>query len=152
MNDEFGFNGQTQTPPSPASDQPAASGQAQYSYSQQQTYQQQPQGGYAPPMGSYVPPSAPAGHSGKGGGWIALMRTFLWILFGLICFFGIVLFSRVADENTLVGLLCLAGCVLLAFVTVAGGMIALDAAANIKRIADNSAKIFDLLNWQQYKR
>ena len=63
-----------------------------------------------------------------------LLRVFLWLLFTAICMGGIIFVS-----------------VLLAFVAVASGMVALDAAQNIRCCAINSANILDLLN-QQVKR
>ncbi len=63
-----------------------------------------------------------------------LLRVFLWLLFTAICMGGIIFVS-----------------VLLAFVAVASGMVALDAAQNIRRCAVNSATIPDLLN-RQVKR
>lgn len=168
MNDEFGFHGQNQQPTyqqPPASEQPAAGtqppagGQPQYGgygYGQQQSYT----GGYAPSMGGYTPPpSTPAGRTGRGGGWIMLLRVFLWLLFSAICLVGVILCMQFfheasrynSSECILAGLGCLIGCVFLAFVTVAGGMIALDAAQNIRRCAINSSNILNLLNQQQYK-
>ena len=63
-----------------------------------------------------------------------LLRVFLWLLFTAICMGGIIFVS-----------------VLLAFVAVASGMVALDAAQNIRRCAVNSATIPDLLT-RQVKR
>ena len=80
---------------------------------------------------------------------------FLWIWFGLLCLAGVALcisafytasqVRRGGEEIILAGLGSLVGCVLVAFLSVAGGMVALDAAANIKRCATNSARILDLL-------
>ena len=73
---------------------------------------------------------------------------FLWIWFCLLCLAGLVSFvgfAAMGGVGVLVGLGTLIGCVLLAFLSVAGGMIALDAAANISRCATNSARILDLL-------
>ena len=140
MSDEFGFNQQ------PNGQQPPQGGQPQYGQQQQQ-YGGQAQYSYAPP-----PPQAPVyidGLEGKGAGWIGLLRVILWIYFGLICLVGLVLFvgfSAVGGPGFLAGLLALAGCVLLAFVSVAGGMVALDAAQNIRRTAINSARILEMLN------
>ena len=143
MSDEFGFNQQ------PNGQQPPQGEQAQYGqapYGQPQ-YGGQAQYSYAPP-----PPQGPAyvpGLEGKGAGWIGLLRVILWIYFGLVCVVGLVLFvgfSAVGGPGFLAGLLALAGCVLLAFVSVAGGMVALDAAQNIRRTAINSARILEMLN------
>ncbi len=101
-----------------------------------------PAGGYAPPNGGYVPYRA---KGGKGGGWIGFLRVFLWIWFGLVCLFGVIVCVGWIDINPVIGFLCFLGCVLVAFLSVAGGMVALDACVNIKRCATNSARILDLL-------
>lgn len=144
MNDDFGFQQQGNVPPSGG--QQTGYAPPQGGYGQQQTgYAPPPPGGY-----SYMPPVS--GQSGKGGGWIGLLRTFLWIYFGLICLVGLILFigfSQAGDGGVLMGLLALAGCVLVAFISVAGGMVALDAAQNISRCATNSARILELLQHEK---
>ena len=135
MSNDLGFNNHTRTPytpPAPGSSVPPA-----------------------PP----VPPAAPrsqTGQTGRGGGWIMLLRVFLWLFFAVICLAGLItggaLFMQALDyeEPALLfaGIGTFLGCVFLAFVSVAGGMVALDAAQNIRRCAINSANILDLLNRQ----
>ena len=112
-------------------------------YEQQAQYAQQ-QTAYAPPAGNYAP--VKAGQTGKGGGWIGFLRVFLWIFFGLLCLVGVIGFAGMAANGQGgPGMLILLGCILLAFLSVAGGMIALDAAKNISRCATNSARILELL-------
>ena len=101
----------------------------------------------------------PAGQSGRGGGWIMLLRVFLWLLFTAICMVGIIfgglMIMMGPDAGgfpvVFAGLGIILVSVLLAFVAVASGMVALDAAQNIRRCAINSANILDLLN-QQVRR
>ena len=144
--------------------QQAAGQQAQYGYTQQQAQyayaQQQAQyAAYAAQQQAYTPRPARSQH-GKGGGWITFLRVFLWIWFALLCLAGVVLcvgsfgvasairYSDRAMMMRLTGVGELLGCILLAFLSVAGGMVALDAAANIKRTATNSARILELLQKQ----
>ena len=133
-----------------------ASGQGQQGYQAsgqgQQNYQWQPPaggyGGYQQPGGPSQP-SGPVirGQLGKGAGWIGLLRTVLWIEFGLFVLGGLYSFSALSSQSngTMIGLLVLASCVLVGLLVVGGGMVALDAAANIQRCADNSAHILNLL-------
>ena len=182
MNDEYGYTPQPeqpQTPEQPVSapaapqygQQPAADQQPQYGYGQQ-TAGQQPQYGYGQQAQAaytqqqaqyynqyyaqqYAPPAAGKAADGKGGGWIAFLRVFLWIWFALLCLAGVALCisafyaasqtRRGGEEMILAGIGSLVGCVLMAFLSVAGGMVALDAAANIKRCASNSARILEEL-------
>lgn len=175
VNDEYGYTPQPEAPQAPAEpvsapaapqygQQPTAEQQPQYGYGQQaqnaytqqqaQYYNQYYAQQYAAPS-----PTVKGGGDGKGSGWITFLRVFLWIWFGLLCLAGLVLcvsaFNQASnvrywsnDASTqliLAGLGSLVGCVLLAFLSVAGGMVALDAAANIKRCATNSARILDEL-------
>lgn len=88
-----------------------------------------------------------------------LLRVFLWLLFTVICMVGIfsgglMIMTGLDIEEfapVLAGLGIILVSVLLAFVAVASGMVALDAAQNIRRCAINSANILALLN-QQVKR
>ena len=134
MNTNFGYSNQTRQPYSP------------------------------PPPDSPTPSPAkpdplPAGQSGRGGGWIMLLRVFLWLLFTAICMAGIIFGGLMIMTGpdaggfpvVLAGLGIILVSVLLAFVAVASGMVALDAAQNIRRCAINSANILDLLN-QQVRR
>lgn len=118
-------------------------------FNQQLNCQQQPpQHSCGQPQTTYTPSPA-ISQAGKGTGWIKFLRVFLWIWFALICLAGVIAFVRMIstgyDEAAWMGFLILAGAVLLAFVSIAGGMVALDAAANISRCATNSARILDLL-------
>ena len=131
-----------------------ASGQQYHASAQgQPNYQwQPPAGGY----GGYQQPGGPSqpggpvirGQLGKGAGWIGLLRTVLWIEFALFALGGLYSFTILADQRgagPVVGLLVLAACVLVGLLVVGGGMVALDAAANIQRCADNSAHILNLM-------
>ena len=101
-------------------------------------------GGYQPPAGGYCQPPT-QGQVGKGGGWIGLLRVVLWLEFAMFVIVGLYGFSTMADYEPLMGLLTLAGSVLVGLLVVGGGMVALDAAANIQRCATNSARILDHL-------
>ncbi|MCI9671123.1 MAG: hypothetical protein HFF49_06150 [Lawsonibacter sp.] len=128
-------------------------------------YSNQTRQPYSPPPPDSPTPSPakpdplPAGQSGRGGGWIMLLRVFLWLLFTVICMVGIfsgglMIMTGLDIEEfapVLAGLGIILVSVLLAFVAVASGMVALDAAQNIRRCAINSANILALLN-QQVKR
>ena len=176
MDDEFGFYQQPkqQPEPAPGTQQQSAGGQQQSSSATPPpppppppagSYTP-PAGGYTPPNGGYTPPAGgyynpgkysppyTGGKFGKGGGWIGFLRVFLWIWFGLICLAGLIGFfgsTAAGGKGALLGLLILAAAVLIAFLSVAGGMVALDAAANINRCATNSARILELLQQQQKK-
>jgi uncharacterized membrane protein len=154
MNDEFGSQqgDSRQTPPSYGQPQYGGGqpqyGQPQYGYSQAQS-----QTTYAPPppTGGYAPPPVRS-TGGKGGGWIGFLRVFLWIWFAVICLFGLVVFSFAAVQGGTAaawGLLTLVVSVLIGFLSIAAGMVALDACANLSRCATNSARILDLLQEQK---
>ena len=102
-------------------------------------------GGYQAPAGGYYQ-SPGQGQRGKGGGWIGLLRVVLWLEFAVFAIFGLVGFGSMADREPMLGLLTLAASVLVGLLVVGGGMVALDAAANIQRCATNSAQILDRLN------
>lgn len=109
--------------------------QPQYQSQYQSQYQYQPQ--Y-----QYPPQYQPQLFGGRGGGWITLLRVFLWIEFFSVVFVGAGLFAFFLDDDrVLVGILALVGAVIVAFLSVALGMVLLDAANNIKILADNSAAI-----------
>ena len=132
---------------------------------QQHTSAQQP---YTAPIGtppvspSYVPPVYPqqpaapsyefSGKTGKGMGWIVFMRVILWIIFAGIVITGLVYGIKMFDyrDGELYGILCILSSVLTAFIVVAGGMIALNNATNLRSIAMNTAKTVELL--QEIKR
>ena len=149
MNDEFGFN--QQSPVNPAGS-PAATPQQPYGYAQPNVYTP-PTPPQTPPSYGYAPQTpAAASQGGKGSGWIGLLRVFLWIWFGLLCLGGLVTFIALLSagaRGALLGFGALIGSVLVAFLSVAGGMVALDAAANISRCATNSARILDILQKKQ---
>lgn len=90
--------------------------------------------------------SSMADRSAKGGGWIGLARVFLWIWFAFLCLTGLVAFVvGLATFEILQGLAALLVCAMTAFLSVTGGMVALDAAQNISRCAANSERILELL-------
>lgn len=94
-------------------------------------------------------PAAPAvrvGDTGRGGGWIMFLRILLWFVFSAVCLTGAYLAAEAFRFDQMAALSILAVSVLLAFTLVAGGMVALDSAQNIRRCAINSANILDLLN------
>lgn len=123
MNDEFGFNKQSSQASEPQNDRSLSSTE-------------------------YI--SAATSQAGRGSNWIGFLRIFLWIWFALICLSGVIAFFNLASNGSLLpGLLALIGAALLAFVSVAGGMIALDAASNIQRCATNSARILELMQREQ---
>lgn len=107
---------------------------------------------------AYTPPPAPGnpvypmptqGKSGTGLGWIIFLRVMLWIFFALIeigtlaSIYFMLLYSR--GHAILPAVLTLLGGTLIAFLTVAGGMVALNNATNLRRIAINTAKTLELL-------
>lgn len=110
---------------------------------------------YAPPVHPQQP-IAPSyefsGKTGKGMGWIVFMRVILWIVFAGIVITGVVYGIRMFDyrDGELYGILCILSSVLTAFIVVAGGMIALNNATNLRSIAMNTAKTVELL--QEMKR
>lgn len=122
--------------------QPQYQPQPQY---QQPQYQPQPQ--YRPqpqPQPPYQPQYQPQPQlqRGQGGGWIALLRVFLWIEFICVIIAGVVIFALfIQTRRPLEGIAILIASVLIAFLSVALGMVALDAAKNIKSLTDNSAVI-----------
>lgn len=93
----------------------------------------------------YTAPSH--GKTGSGFGWIVFMRVILWIVFaGIVVsalIIGIGLLGR--RRTQLEGILVILGGILTAFITIAAGMIALNNASNLNKIATNSAKILDEL-------
>ena len=85
-------------------------------------------------------------------GWIVFMRVILWIIFAGIVITGLVYGIKMFDyrDGELYGILCILSSVLTAFIVVAGGMIALNNATNLRSIAMNTAKTVELL--QEIKR
>ena len=116
--------------------------------------------GYVPPVNpGYAPPVYPqqpmpvyefSGKTGKGMGWIVFMRVILWIIFAGMVIGGLVAGVEVFDHDELMGIVCILSGVLSAFIVVAGGMIALNNATNLRSIAMNTAKTVELL--QDIKR
>lgn len=110
---------------------------------------------YAPPVYPQQP-VAPSyefsGKTGKGMGWIVFMRVILWIIFAGIVITGLVYGIEMFDyrDGELYGILCILSSVLTGFIVVAGGMIALNNATNLRSIAMNTAKTVELL--QEMKR
>lgn len=107
------------------------------------TYSNAPQ-----PQPYYYEP-AQYGKKGRGFAWIVFMRVILWIWFGLLVLssliggIGYMLNGR--DEEILIGFGILLGGVFMAFLTIAVGMIWLNNASNLNKIATNSARILDKL-------
>lgn len=91
---------------------------------------------------------------GRGGGWIMFLRVFLWIEFALVIAGGVVVFALyLRGERALEGILILIGSVLLAFLSVAVGMVLLDAAQNLRSLTDNSAQIgFSILRQERQRK
>ena len=116
--------------------------------------------GYVPPVNpGYAPPAYPqqpmpvnefSGKTGKGMGWIVFMRVILWIIFAGMVIAGLVMGIEIFDHDELMAIVYILGSVLSAFIIVAGGMIALNNATNLRSIAMNTAKTVELL--QQIKR
>ena len=90
------------------------------------------------------------GKTGKGMGWIVFMRVILWIIFAGMVIAGLVAGVNVFDYDELMGIAYILGGILSAFIVVAGGMIALNNATNLRSIAMNTAKTVELL--QHIKR
>lgn len=125
----------------------------------QQTYQHPHQGTaqnnayqsaqQVPNYAQYRPYAAPVqGKVGGGFGWIVFLRVILWIFFGLIMLSALIAgveFMSWGDEGVLIGFATILGGALVAFLTVACGMISLNNASNIHKIATNSARILDEL-------
>ena len=126
--------------------QPQQAQQPQYQYQQQPQQQQQPQYNPQPQYTVYpqYPQYAPADYSkqGKGGGWIMFMRVLTWILFAIVeiamLVSGVVMIAHDSDLVG-VGLLTIVVGTFFAFVMIAGTMIFLDLAKNVKNIASNTA-------------
>lgn len=93
-----------------------------------------------------------SGKTGKGMGWIVFLRVILWIVFAGIVIAGFVCGIEMIDHHyrALYGMLCIAGSILTALIVVAGGMVALNNATNLRSIAMNTAKTVELL--QEIKR
>ena len=92
------------------------------------------------------------GKTGKGMGWIVFLRVILWIMFAAIVITGIVLAIQWLYWEPLMSVLYFFGSILLAFITVAGGMIALNNATNLRSIAMNTALTVELLQKQENKK
>lgn len=98
---------------------------------------------------AYVPQPGPmyeaGGKTGKGMGWIVFMRVILWLVFAGIVISGLVLGVEVMDYEAELGLAYIFGSILTGFLVVAGGMIALNNATNLRSIAMNTAKTVEIL-------
>ncbi len=107
---------------------------------------------------------AKAGESGTGGRWIAFLRGLLWISFSLICFVALFYSFRsftsaiwyvsnglgeYAGHIFLYGIIILLGGILVAFIALAAGMVTLDVAENIRRSANNTSRILEILGQQE---
>lgn len=136
-------------------EKPQQNAQPQQSVPQPQAANIYANPGYVPPVypqQPVVPSYEFSGKTGKGMGWIVFMRVILWIVFASIVITGVVYGIKFFDyrDGELLGLLCILGSVLTAFIVVAGGMITLNSATNLRSIAMNTAKTVELL--QEMKR
>lgn len=99
------------------------------------------------PMSAYEP----AAKTGKGMGWIVFLRVILWLVFAACVISGLSLGVQAMDiGETGVGFLIILGGILVGFMAVASGMVALNNATNLRTIASNTAKTVELL--QKMKR
>lgn len=103
------------------------------------------------------------GEAGTGERWITFLRALLWVSFGLFCFVDLYYSFRAfksaiwditnglgefAGSSLLAGITILLGGILVAFITLAAGMVALDVAENIRRSANNTSHILEILDRQ----
>lgn len=86
-----------------------------------------------------------AGKRGGGMGWIVFLRVIAWVLFGAMILAGLIYAFEIIDEAPEIALLSIAGSVLSAFLLVAGIMISLNNASNLRKIAENTADMVELL-------
>lgn len=122
---------------------------------QPQQYQPQPQYGYRPQPQYAAPVQYPqyipddTSRHGKGGGWIAFMRVITWILFVIIelavVIGGVVQIMSASNRYYYDGGMVISGVLtiivgtFMAFLLIAGTMIFLDLAKNVKNIASSTA-------------
>ena len=101
----------------------------------------------APRPSSYPPPAAPAlnGKTGKGMGWIVFLRVIFWILFAAIVVTAFVMAVPVFYGSPALAVLIVLAGILTGFIVVAGGMVALNNATNLRSIAKNTALTVELL-------
>lgn len=101
------------------------------------------------PQPQYIPAPNYDGKSGKGLGWITFLKVMLWILFALMEITTLVYVVAAANyfryHGALIGFLIFLGGTLISFLTLAGGMVALNNATNLRSIATNTAKTVGLL-------
>ncbi len=118
---------------------------------QNEPMMQQPE--YMPQAPIYAPQS-PMFYAQEGGGlgWIVFLRVILWIVFAAVIayytYIGIQLIDYYAETE---GILTIAFGVLLGFIIIAGGMVALNNASNHRKTANNTAKILQILQMQNRK-
>lgn len=103
------------------------------------------------PQNAPMPAYEPAAKTGKGMGWIVFLRVILWIVFAACVISGLSLGIQAMDfGDTGIGFLFILGGILVGFMAVASGMVALNNATNLRTIASNTAKTVELL--QKMKR
>ena len=79
--------------------------------------------------------------------WTAPLKAILWIIFMLCCLAGLIAFVMAAEDgDTGMGFLILLGAVVGGYFTVAGGMVAIGIAEDLRICAKNSQKIIELMN------
>ncbi len=153
---------ETQPQTEPQQYQPQAEPQPQYGQPRQtyqpQQYQPQPQQppyGYRPQPQYAAPVQYPqyipedTSRHGKGGGWIAFMRVITWILFVIVelavVIGGVVQILSASNPYYYNGGMVISGILtiivgtFMSFLLIAGTMIFLDLAKNVKNIASSTA-------------
>ncbi len=92
------------------------------------------------------------GERGSGMSWIVFMRVVLWFAFALlvIAFVGRGIWM-ISYDLVFQGVGVILGGVLVSFIAVGGGMVALNNAGNNRKTANNTAKILQLLQNQDKK-
>ncbi len=104
-----------------------------------------PQSPYQQAPYQQMPAVALTGKTGKGMGWIVFLRVILWVLFAAIVITSFVLAAPVFYASPAMAALIVLCGILTGFVVVAGGMIALNNATNLRSIAKNTALTVELL-------
>ena len=117
-----------------------------------------------PRSGYYVNDMPEMRKTGTGERWIGFLRGLLWISFSLIClvalyysfrFFTSAIWyvsnglGKYAGDIFLSGIIVLLGGTLVAFIALATGMVTLDVAENIRRSANNTSRILEILGQQE---
>ena len=108
-----------------------------------------------PMMNPVTPPPPAYGARGRGyvrptttgaNGWTTPMKILLWIVFALFCIAGLMTFIRAADADEAgIGFVMFLISVIVGYFMVAGGMIMLNAAEDLRVCAKNTEKLVDLI-------